>query len=398
MRSGRRLRGIGGSALLAGTVVALSVGCSSSKDGRGSAPPASGVLTYVEEQPPKGQQPPPDPGRGWVGPDLPKAPPPPAPPPAKPPAPARLRVEYANEVFPVTVRTDSTVLGVLDNPTDVLSLRAGTALVRLVNPEVFLDVALGSDALGPGTEHVADLPPLASASIGVDRDSYAGLRVRLGQAEVAGPYPARIRRLVAGQHRIAFAWESGPLAGTEVVGDVLLDGPGHYVIRAYAQDRSVIVQKVHPRVLFITDAPDVEVRVGAKPVGRTVALNDLRLRLDPRHAVAVDRAVQESRVPRENASAFLLTTTSIDTPVFVSFRRECYIDTFRAIIVGAQLLERTDEPDPVIWLGATGVVRMRPDRGAAGCVVRHVRPRPRRPEGPRRARESWPAGVPRQSR
>ncbi len=155
-----------------------------------------------------------------------------------------VRLEYAGEMYPVTVYDGAKRLGALSLSNPSLQLATGIHNFRIVSGEVFLDHKLNKVRLDPDQVYLISVPALCSAFIEVPNDAYDGCEIQLGNRKLEAPYPAQIPRLAAGNHQIHFRWNSGKYQGTQLASTFEAQASHHYRIRGEPGGEEVVVQQI----------------------------------------------------------------------------------------------------------------------------------------------------------
>jgi hypothetical protein len=160
------------------------------------------------------------------------------------PAEATVQVEFEGAPYSVTLFAGETRLGRVETANGSVTVEPGSLRLRAVNDTLFLDTLLPSIALRAGERRTIVVPGLCSAAFGMKGEDYAGVRLLVDGRPIPGPYPAQIARIVAGTHRVAYRWASGPAAGREVSDMITLTAGGHFLVRAAPDNDRLVVQQL----------------------------------------------------------------------------------------------------------------------------------------------------------
>ena len=136
------------------------------------------------------------------------------------------------------------MLGRLEGAGGSVSVEAGPIQLRAVSEAVFLDADVGSFALRPGERRTVSFPGTSSAVLSVKGEVYTGVRILIDGRQLPGPYPAQVRRIAAGVHRITYRWVTGSAAGLELGDSLTIPAGGHFIIRAVPDDGQIVVQQL----------------------------------------------------------------------------------------------------------------------------------------------------------
>ena len=186
------------------------------------------------------------------------------------------------------------------------------------------------------------------------RSSEPGATILVNGAEmgVIGPEPLRLT-LLAGNYVVRAQKPGFEPVSTQI----------RVVPNVVFTLETLIPQRIVPPVLFLADQVDLEVRIGRDLVGRTTPVTDARARLAPEPRAVLDRALAQAGLSADRASLFLLSDPPLDTPFMASFSRDCYVDQVNQLLVRTTVLDRLAGREPLLWLGDTSLIRMRPDVG-----------------------------------
>jgi eukaryotic-like serine/threonine-protein kinase len=159
------------------------------------------------------------------------------------PAAAEIRIEFGGASYQASIFNGARRLDDIVGPASIQTT-AGENRLRIVAEDVFLNLAFDSTKLKAGEVKSITLPGLGSAYIEVPNDAYDGCEILVNEKRLPPPYPAQIKKLAAGNHKVSFRWNSGKYAGKEFTSSVDTQENHHYRVRGEPLNERVIVQQI----------------------------------------------------------------------------------------------------------------------------------------------------------
>jgi serine/threonine protein kinase len=157
---------------------------------------------------------------------------------------AEIRLQFSGASYPVTVYDAAVLLKDLSASNPSIQIAAGNHHFRIVSTDGYIDQKLDQVRLKAEEVYTISVPAVCSAFIDVPNDAYDGCTIQLDGRTISAPYPAQIPKLAAGNHKIAFRWDSGKYVGKELVSSFSGEANHHYRIRGEPSSEKVVVQQI----------------------------------------------------------------------------------------------------------------------------------------------------------
>jgi len=164
--------------------------------------------------------------------------------PAEKPGYAEIQIQYGSTGYAAALYDGAKKLQEMTSGEASLQVLVGDHNFHIVSDEVFLDQKLAKVRLKAGQVHKVTLPGLSSAYIEVPGDAYNGCEILLDGRRLPPPYPAQIKKLAAGDHKVVFRWSAGKYAGKEIATNFSGQESRLYRVLGEPQNDRVLVQQV----------------------------------------------------------------------------------------------------------------------------------------------------------
>ena len=148
-------------------------------------------------------------------------------------------MRFEGDPYPVKVFANNRLVSSSGGRT---TLPAGSVRIRVVSEATFLSKDFGIIELAPNARRLLQLPATAGVTLDVRNAPYDQLQILLDGSAVAGPYPAQIRQLALGAHKVIYRWSDG--AHQPISSNIQLADGQIFRVMAEGKNDTVTVNKV----------------------------------------------------------------------------------------------------------------------------------------------------------